>query len=73
MNQRSLGFIYPFLSLEKKINKKNKCNHTASPVDFAGLVPAPVLSIWSGVSVLPLEEKTKKNKRQTGRRKCQWG
>lgn len=39
------------------------CNHTVSPVDFAGLVPAPVLSIWSGVSVLPLEVK-KTNRKQ---------
>lgn len=34
-------------------------SHWMLPVDFAGLVPAPVLSIWSGVSVFPLEVKVK--------------
>lgn len=32
-----------------------KTRLSQSPVDFAGLVPASVLSIWSVVSILALE------------------
>lgn len=38
---------------------------SASPVDFAGLVPASILSIWSVVSMLALEvNKGEEDKKQ---------
>lgn len=43
--KKKISLMIP--SIKKKI-------HSASPVDFAGLVPASVLSIWSVVSMLAL-------------------
>lgn len=34
---------------------KTHLSHSASPVDFTGLVPASVLSVWSVVSLFALE------------------